>query len=53
MPSLRFCIRHSELGILKVRTVTTVFAGDSSYAMVSYIPDNQQALLTTSFANPR
>ena len=46
-PSLHFRMRHSELGLLTLRTATTVFTGASGYSMVSYISDNQQ-LLTMS-----
>jgi transcriptional regulator with XRE-family HTH domain len=39
-PSLRFRMRHSDLGLLTLRTATTVFTGASGYSMVSYIADH-------------
>jgi transcriptional regulator with XRE-family HTH domain len=37
-------IRHSQLGLLTLRTATTVFTGINSYSMVSYVPGDQQTL---------
>ena len=43
-PSFVFQMRHSRLGPLTLRTSATVFSGDSSYSMVTYIPGDQQTL---------
>lgn len=43
-PSFVFQMRHSRLGSLTLRTSATVFSGDSSYSMVTYIPGDQQTL---------
>lgn len=44
--SFVFQVRHSKLGLLTLRTATTVFTGINSYSMVSYIPGDQQTLDT-------
>ena len=43
-PSFVFQMRHSRLGTLTLRTSVTVFSGDSSYSMVTYVPGDQQTL---------
>lgn len=43
-PSFVFQMRHSRLGTLTLRTTVTVFSGDSSYSMVTYVPGDQQTL---------
>ncbi len=43
-PSFLFKIHHSTLGLLAVRTATTVFTDLSSYSIVSYVPGDQQTL---------
>lgn len=43
-PSFVFQMRHSRLGPLMLRTSATVFSGDSSYSMVTYVPGDQQTL---------
>ncbi|HTI12986.1 MAG TPA: helix-turn-helix domain-containing protein [Dictyobacter sp.] len=43
-PSFVLHIHHSELGILALRTATTVFSGTSNYSMVSYVPGDQKTL---------
>jgi transcriptional regulator with XRE-family HTH domain len=43
-PSFLFQMRHSRLGPLTLRTSVTVFSGDSSYSMVTYVPGDQRTL---------
>ncbi|MBE3559576.1 MAG: helix-turn-helix domain-containing protein [Ktedonobacteraceae bacterium] len=43
-PSFMFRVQHSRLGMLALRTATTVFTGINSYSMVSYVPGDQQTL---------
>ncbi len=43
-PSFVFRMQHSQLGIITLRTATTVFTGVSNYSMVSYLPSDQQTL---------
>jgi transcriptional regulator with XRE-family HTH domain len=43
-PSFVFQVQHSRLGLLSLRTATTVFTGMNSYSMVSYVPGDQQTL---------
>jgi transcriptional regulator with XRE-family HTH domain len=43
-PSFVFQVQHSALGMLTLRTATTVFTGIPTYSMVSYVPGDQQTL---------
>jgi transcriptional regulator with XRE-family HTH domain len=43
-PSFVFHVQHSALGMLALRTATTVFTGVNTYSMVSYVPGDQQTL---------
>ena len=43
-PSFVFHVQHSDLGMLALRTATTVFTGVNTYSMVSYVPGDQQTL---------
>src|SRR5579885_3548454 len=43
-PSFVFHVHHSILGLLALRTATTVFTGINTYSMVSYVPGDQQTL---------
>lgn len=43
-PSFVFRVQHTRLGLLALRTATTVFTGINSYSMVSYIPGDQHTL---------
>ncbi|MBO0779923.1 MAG: helix-turn-helix domain-containing protein [Ktedonobacteraceae bacterium] len=43
-PSFVFQVQHSRLGLITLRTATTVFTGINSYSMVSYVPGDQQTL---------
>lgn len=43
-PSFVFHVKHSELGLLALRTATTVFTGINTYSMVSYVPGDQHTL---------
>jgi transcriptional regulator with XRE-family HTH domain len=43
-PSFVFHMRHSRLGLLALRTTTTVFSGSSDYSIVTYVPGDQQTL---------
>ncbi len=42
--SFVFHMRHSQLGLLTLRTTITVFGGVSDYSMVTYVPGDQQTL---------
>jgi hypothetical protein len=43
-PSFVFHMRHSRLGLLALRTTTTVFSGSSDFSIVTYVPGDQQTL---------
>ncbi len=43
-PSFVFHVQHSALGMLALRTATTVFTGINTYSMVSYVPGDQHTL---------
>jgi transcriptional regulator with XRE-family HTH domain len=43
-PSFVFQIRHSQLGVLSLRTSITVFSGTPDYSIVTYVPGDQQTL---------
>lgn len=44
--SFVFHIRHTQLGMLTLRTAVTVFSGASDYSIVTYVPGDQQTLAT-------
>jgi transcriptional regulator with XRE-family HTH domain len=43
-PSFVFHMRHSQLGVLTLRTSITVFSGTPDYSIVTYVPGDQQTL---------
>lgn len=43
-PTFVFQMRHSQLGLMTLRTTITVFSGASDYSMVTYVPGDQQTL---------
>jgi transcriptional regulator with XRE-family HTH domain len=43
-PSFVFHLQHTQLGLLALRTATTIFTGTANYSMVSYVPGNQRTL---------